>query len=341
MTCPVPAELTEPRIDRVLTQYRESPNLLFLFRTYLNKLVESHLRICDLPESFDLDTALANQLTLLGKRMGFPRTHCVCNADPVFGFECEDSIQLRPLVGFGAPVQLRHFGFCDDGTAGFGEPYAITWGGCEAPESVSRACDQEGTWEHCSSGLSSLTIADDEMYRRFLRVRRLQFLRMFELESLEQAVKTFFGGQAKVLVAGQGRVVIAPGRDLSPYEISLLQIYPRVLPLAPGIEVRFHFGEMRVFGFGEGWGGLCEPLPISAGSRTGKIFGFNCEGDESHAGFCELWLEGAEIAASADSILVTENDDEIVTGILQASADWQCSEGASWMCEIDIQPYDC
>jgi hypothetical protein len=342
MSCPTPTELSESRIDRVLTQYRESPNLLFMLRTYLDKIAEAHLQICDLPEKLDLDTAAGDQLTLLGKRMGFPRSHCVCDAEPVFGFECDDEISFRPVVGFGGKVENRFFGFCDDvTTAGFGQPYSVTWIGCEVDTDAGADCAQESTWEVCSSGLSIVTLSDDEVYRRFLKVRRYQYLRMFDLASLETSLQLFFGTAAKVLAAGQGRVVITPGRSLSTYEISLLQLFPRVLPLAPGVIAKFHFGETRVFGFGEGWGGVCEPLPISADSKSGVIFGFNCEGDETYGGFCETWVEGAEIATSADDILVTETNDEIITGRLLVNADWQCTQGSPWMCEIDVQPYNC
>lgn len=341
MTCLAPADLTEPRIDRVLTQYRESPNLLFMLRTYLDKIAESHLRICDLPERFDLDTATGDQLTLLGKRMGFPRTHCVCDTEPVFGFDCPDEISFRPVVGFGAPVETRFFGFCDDNTAGFGQPYNVTWLGCDVPGDLNDFCASTSTWEACSSGLSFTTLSDDNVYRRFLKVRRYQFLKMFDLASLEAALREFFGPQAKVLAAGQGRVVLAPGRDLTTYEVSLLQLYPRVLPVAPGIQARFHFGEVRVFGFGEGWGGICEPATTPEEALTGKIFGFNCEGDETYGGFCLIYATGQEIDVGDDSILITSDDDELVTGNLLAGADWLCTQGSPWMCEIDVQPYNC
>ena len=71
--CPDINEMVEERIDRVLTQYRESPNLLFLLRTYLKAICSTGLNNCDLPEKFDINTAIGDQLTILGKRLGWPR----------------------------------------------------------------------------------------------------------------------------------------------------------------------------------------------------------------------------------------------------------------------------
>ena len=39
--------------------------------------------ICDLPSYFDIDTEVGEQLTFLGRRMGWPRCHCICTSQPV------------------------------------------------------------------------------------------------------------------------------------------------------------------------------------------------------------------------------------------------------------------
>ncbi len=265
--CPVPGTLVEGEIDRVLTQYRESPKLLHMIRTYLGHLEQVILAICDLPSAFDIDTAVGDQLTVLGKRLGFPRCHCVCNVQPVFGFACEGTPSIDVIAGF---------------------------------------CDDNATWADCGPfGTSDICITDDEMYRGFLRARRYQMLALFNLESLTAAVQNLFGPTATVLDAGVGRVVIAPGRELTAAEMALLQIYPRVLPVAPGIRVRFHFGALKVFGFGDGWGG-----------------------------FCEDWEpDGLPLMVETGDIIVTENDDPIITGPL--------TRDAEWMCAVDTHPYDC
>ena len=312
--CKDPAVMVEERIDRVLTQYRESPNLLFLLRTYLGHVANVHEYLCQMPEAFALQTAVGDQLTLLGLRMGWPRCHCVCNIEPVFGFACDDNNQLRPLLGF-----------------------------CE-----------EGQWGNCiSSGISEVCINDDETYRRFLMVRRYQYLSLYDLTSLEEALRILFGANAGVMHSGQGRVVVTPGRDLSALEVSLLQLYARVLPIALGIKVTFHFGPRRVFGFGEGWGGFAEDdIPATqqtdAYLRTEKMFGF-CETPENGLGaFCESWEEDGlplttgEVDADGNLVLIVDSEgNPIYTGPLTADAAWICKTDAPWMCETQIHPYDC
>lgn len=276
MTCPTPNELIEAELSKVLTQYRESPNLLFLIRTYLSKVEEVYFSICDLPSFFEIDTAVSDQLTLIGKRLGWPRCHCVCTVQPVFGFACE-----------GVPSEYPLIGFCDD-----------------------------GTWLNCSDvfGVGTVCINDDEIYRGFLRARRYQILSFYDIQSLTDAIQTLWGPTAMVIDAGNGRVVIAPGRDLTADETALLQLYPRVLPVAPGIRVRFHFGAVtKVFGFGEGWGGFCEVI-----DADGWIMSPDPDNEEAMHSGNESTGDDMEI---------------MVSGPIR--------QDAPWMCEIDVKPYEC
>lgn len=266
MACVDPEVMIEDGIDRVLTQYRESPKLLHLLRTYLRQVADAHSLICDLPSFFDLRNAVGDQLTLIGKRMGFPRCHCVCDVQPVYGFACE-----------GDPLSASLIGPCE-----------------------------VGTWEGCGEdGISDICIDDDEMYRRLLISRSYQMQSRYSLADLTDALHAIYGEQATVLDAGHGRIVIAPFRELTTAETAVLQIVPRVLPIAPGIVTRWHFGTMLVAGFGEGWGGPCEPWE----------------------------LDGLPIATENGDILVTEDGVEIWTGAL--------TRGSDMMCEIDVKPYSC
>lgn len=268
MSEPVPSELVEAEIDRVLTQYRESPNLLFMMRTYLQHVADLAPLNYQMPDAFHLDTAVGEQLTFIGRRLGWPRCHCVCVAQPVFGFACSTEFSTsQPVVGF-----------------------------CEG-----------GTWANCGDiGIGDLCIDDDELYRKFLQSRLYQIRTLYDFDSLTAAIRIFFGDAATILDQGKGRVVIAPGRELTENENAYLQLIPRVLPIAPGIRVRFHFGtELNVFGFGDGWGGFCEPYAP----------------------------DGLPIGTEDGSYLVTEDDEILITGPL--------TQGSPWMCEIDPRPYDC
>lgn len=307
--------LIESEIDRILTQYRESPNLLHVMRTFLGQVLQVANAADVMPSFFDIDSAVGDQLTFLGKRLGFPRCHCVCAVQPVFGFVCNDGTYVEyPVVGL---------------------------------------CDDTSTWVNCGVfGVSDVCLDNDEIYRSFLKVRRHQILNNYDLASLTESVKLLWGPTAVVMDAGVLRVVVAPGRSLTAGEQSLLQLYARVLPLAPGVEMRYHFGEIRVFGFGEGWGGLeetsIEETETSvAYQRTGKIFGFCEETDPVLGGFCEVWdAEGLPIITGTNDsgdneYLVTEDDEQITTGPLTSHASWLCRKSAPWMCEIDVHPYSC
>lgn len=264
--CPEVDSLVESLINRVLTQYRESPKLLHLMRTDLRSIEEIIRILCGLPDYFDLDTAVGEQLTFLGKRMGFPRCHCVCEVQPVFGFECDGFNPLQPLAGF---------------------------------------CDPNSTWADCDEfTVSDLCINDDELYRKFLYVRRYQMLALFDLKSLEETLKIFWGDAARVLDSTNGKVTVTPGRALTIGEMQFIKLYLRVLPISPGIKTLVHFGEREIFGFGTGWGGFCETQ----------------NGVEQN------------LIDDDDRDFITNTGDQIITTPFSV---------AEWMCGIDIQPYDC
>lgn len=257
-------DMVESRIDKVLTQYRESPRLLHVIRTALRQVQEAAEAIDAIPSFFDIDNAVGDQLTIIGKALGWPRTHCICNVQPVFGFECEG-------VDFGGSIA----GFCDDNS---------TWADCD------------------ERGFSDITLTDDELYRKFLKVRRYQFLGMFDRDSLTAAIQTLWGDAALVLDDRNRQVVVAPGRLLTEAEQAVLQLYPRVLPIALGMQIRIHFGTaFPTFGFGEGWGGFCEPYP----------------------GTALLATEGGELIVTEDGFAIA----------LQS--------GSDWVCPVDVHPYDC
>lgn len=218
MICPEEGVLVEQELDRVLTQYRESPHLLGMMRTYLGH-VEDVLRvICGIPDYFDIETAVGDQLTLLGKRLGWPRCHCVCDVSPVFGFDCGPSFGIE-VVGF-----------------------------CEG-----------GSWINCREvGDSDICLDDDEVYRSFLKARRYELLGLYDIHSLQEALRQIWGPDAVAIESVAGRVVLAPRRVLTAEELKQVPLVFRVVPIAPGIKGEIDFGSSPIFGFGTGWGGFCE-----------------------------------------------------------------------------------
>lgn len=266
MPCVNDFEKVDVRINKVLTQYRESPKFLHLLKTYLRQIEIVSQSVCDLPDKFDIDNAEGDQLTLLGKRLGFGRCHCICETQPTFGFECEGISSEYEIAGF---------------------------------------CNEDVTWLNCESqGVGEICINSDETYRKFLKVRIYQILNLYDYENFEKCLNIFWGNDAKILDAGHSRIVVTPGRNLSDSEIALLQLYPRVLPIALGITCRFHFGDFEIFGFGEGWGG-----------------------------FCEEWEPDGLTISDGENLLLASDGVYLHTSSLTKDADW--------MCEYDVNPYSC
>jgi len=260
--CPAQGALVEGALSRIATEYREAERLKGYMSVVLGQIEDIARTVCAIPSFFDIDTAIGDQLTLIGKRIGFPRCHCVCDATPVIGFECNPP-GLIPIAGF-----------CEE----------ATWAGCE--------------------GISYLCISDDEAYRAHLVARRYQMLGLYDVESLEAALRAVWGASAWIPEARHGRVVVAPGRVLTTPETQRLLITLRAMPFAPGIGIAVHFGSAPILGFGQGWGGFCVgdwlcPVaidPYDCDEPPGRaVIGFSCGADDERpiAGFCDdnsTWL---------------------------------------------------
>ena len=224
-------DLVESRIDKVLTQYRESPKLLFMLRTYLALIAD----LIDISEGmathFELDSAVGEQLTYIGNEMGWPREHCVCTPPPVFGLTSGDCA-ANPLI----------LGFCEVG----------------------------GSWQNCvTAELGSLRVDDDELYRQMLYVRAYALDRRFDRAALDLCVAILWGEAAQILYDQNGKIVIAIGRELSASESVYLPLYTKVLPVNAGVKVLYHRGSAKnLFGFGFGWGGFCEDTEATQALAT-------------------------------------------------------------------------
>ena len=219
MNCPDKPSFVEERVNRILTQYRESPNLLAIIRQDLEQIADAALAACEIPSKFDILDAVGDQLTILGKQLGWPRCHCICVPVPVFGFQCGSPSPNMPIVGL-----------CEGGV----------WAGCQ------------------EAGDGDICFDDDEVYRRYLLARRFQARRLWDIDSLTAAAQHIWGDLAAVSSLGGARVAVSPGRTLTALELIQLPVAFRVLPLAPGISPFISYQTGKVFGFGSGWGGLCE-----------------------------------------------------------------------------------
>ena len=214
--------LTDDALGKVATEYREAERFIGLITSHLEEIELASRAICAIPNYFDILTARGEQLTFIGKRLGWPRLHCVCVTLPVLGFAWP--------TGTAPPLSPPVAGNCE----------GASWLACGA------------------TGEGEISLDDDDLYRRFLFVRRYQMMSLYDIASLQTCVKTMWGAAATVHDGARGTVVIAPGRALSSYETDILPVALRVMPVAPGIRAMINFGNSPILGFGEGWAGNCE-----------------------------------------------------------------------------------
>jgi hypothetical protein len=221
LPCPVAGELVDDEIGNLATQYREAEKFIALIRAHLKPTDAAGVSVCSIPDFFDIDTAVGDQLTILGKWLGWPRRHCVCVTLPVLGFPYPEGT-APPLA---PPIQSF---FC--GSA---------------------------TWIECgATGQGEVELSDDALYRRFLKARRYQMLGLYDIASLRAAAAEMWGATVAIHSA-PGQAIIAFGRALTATETAILPLSLRVMPIAPGIRPMVHFGTMPIIGFGTGWASIC------------------------------------------------------------------------------------
>jgi hypothetical protein len=248
------AAMEEERINRVLTQYRESPNLLGLIRAVLSELADVAERGDAIQSAFNIDTSIGDQLTMIGKWLGWPRTHCQGSRAKVFGFACEDDD-----CSVGYPV----LGFC---------------------EGARFACD--------GAQFEEYTFEDDELYRRYLKARAVAInsaqTNDYTRESLVAAATAMFGEECVIVKEGRAEIILCLTRFFTPDELQILHLAEHVLPIAPGVKLTWAHCDGAIFGFGAGWGEMCTSSfykiitdPLERKPKSG-IFGFGPD----WSGFC-------------------------------------------------------
>ena len=227
MVCPDPAILIESKLDKIADEYRESPRLLGFIRDRLAEPAAVNELACALLDYFDIDTAVGDQLTIIGKALGWPRCHCRGQRRPVFGFACEDECG-PPVIPIG--------GFCE-----------AEWDCGDGPDYI----------EFC--------FTDDTLYRGFVKARRWAIAGDYSHYGITRAAQDAFGPQATIGEEGDGVIEILTGRLLTNIEISIAHLYEQALPIPPGVRLGISHSNGPAFGFGTGWGGFCNgywPVPI-------------------------------------------------------------------------------
>lgn len=174
---------------------------------------------------------------------------------------------------------------------------------------------QGGTWLPAADFSSTRTeIADDETYRAFLRAHILSLGDNATLETITLIAKQLWGEGAGLQSSTNGRIVVATGRDLTLVEGQFWAVYPRLFPVPYGVRLEFHEGPVRVFGYGEGWGGYQELNPVYD-QITGKIFGYDPDGtDPTIGGYGEPAYAQAPDWSDPDYLISLAEGEEILIG---------------------------
>lgn len=208
------------RVAMLATQYRESENLISLIRNILETVDLVGHALCD-ATVFDIDVVTGDQLSIIGKVLGWPRTICSGVRQKTFGFECDDG--CRRDIG----------GFCTN------------WQGIDCgPIEILQG---------------NFTFEDDDLYRRFLKSLVVKHDGDFRRKPLVEAMQILFGPDAGVMKEANGHVDVFTGRSLSDDEFKIAHVVEMVLPVALGVSVGvYETSNGPPFGFGDGWGGFCD-----------------------------------------------------------------------------------
>lgn len=249
------AAMEEARIDRILTQYRESQKLIGVIRAALSELADVAERGQTIETAFDINTSVGHPLTVIGGWLGWPRVHCQGSRPVVFGFSCPDND-----CSTGYPVA----GLCE------GARFA-----CEGAE------------------YEEFTFEDDALYRRYLKARAISINAQksggYTRECLVDAAAALFQHECVIVKERRGEVIICLTRFFSSAELQILHLAEQVLPVPPGVKLIWAHCDGAIFGFGAGWGEICTSSfyrvindPFDSAPKT-DVFGFGSD----WAGACE------------------------------------------------------
>ena len=241
------AALIEERINRILTQYRESPNLIALIRNGLQEIADAAEYLEAIQTAFDIETSIGDQLTVIGKWLGWPRVHCEGRRPTVFGFECSSDGEETSACSTAVPVA----GFCEG-----------------------------ARWACPGYGFEDYEFVDDELYRRYLKARNIKLAGDYSRERLIEAAGLIFDHEVVFVRERPGVVTLCLTRAFTSEELAILALADHVLPIALGVRLEWAQTDGAIFGFGEGWGGLCSSSfysivrdPFDRAPKT-DVFGF-------------------------------------------------------------------
>lgn len=121
-------------------------------------------------------------------------------------------------------------------------------------------------WDCGAPEFEEFCFTDDELYRAFLKSRAFQLRRDYRREALTEAVRGLYGRRAFIVSEHPGVITISAGRPMTNVEKATIHLARQVLPVPPGIAVNIisQVKDVPIFGFGAGWGGMCESVWAAA-----------------------------------------------------------------------------
>jgi Protein of unknown function (DUF2612) len=228
--CPQPLDWVTQEIDKIITQYREAYKFKALTKNHLKQIEEAAVYACGISQYFNIETAECDQLTMLGRLLGFSRFQCKGLQRPRFKWST-----CNPLAA------LCVCSACDECA------YEQGTGWCE------------GYWGDIYDPFE-FTCGDDELYRRFLFCRIIQRGKKFTKGNLVKALNLLYDTDEAMVISSQGGVIrVAICRPLTQFERRAWHMYRAVLPVGLGVrtEILDQKTTAKPFGFGTGWGEWC------------------------------------------------------------------------------------
>jgi len=243
----------EARIDRIATQYRESPNLIALMRSYMEEFGLAAEAMVEIASAFDLETKGGDQLTIIGKWLGWPRHHPNGQLATFFGF---DSAPVQPFGGFGEtpPSEWDTAGSEAEQLLGFNPDADPNQDPDYFP--VDGFCGEGIFYTEGAQRYRAYDFSDDEEYRVWLKAMQRRLQKDYRRGTLAEAATGIFGSEVVPIEERAGEMILCLTRAFTVQERRYLHKVEEVLPVTPGALLRWAQSEGSPFGFGAGWGEL-------------------------------------------------------------------------------------
>jgi len=225
----------ELAISRLVTQFRESTNLIEYIRALLVESNNLEEVFCDLLEKRWIDTAEGAQLDVLGAIVGQTREFIDAELFDYFGFS------VNPIS--------QSFGTINNIGVG-------------------------GRFKYIDESTEGLRLLTDEEYRVFIRARIMRNSTSSTPENIISQIRFIFNSPLVLLIDGDTEYSVNIGRRLGLNEKSIL-INTDVIAKTAGVRVNYvtEFNTGNFFGFlgipgSKGFGSLSDPL---SGGELGNL----------------------------------------------------------------------